>query len=174
LEILGGILVLIVMLLMSGIKVVKDSNRLVIYRFGKVVATKGAGTHLIVPLLESAETVDMRVMVVETPTITVTILERQTVNVSVICLFQVGDAKKAVTRVTDAKESTSAVLQTVLRSVLGNNDLQTLQSEQKNINKTLKSTLEKQTREWGLTIKSVEIKELLLVPAAPQLPTDSD
>jgi len=129
---------------------------------------------LIVPLLESAETVDMRVMVVETPTITVTILERQTVNVSVICLFQVGDAKKAVTRVTDAKESTSAVLQTVLRSVLGNNDLQTLQSEQKNINKTLKSTLEKQTREWGLTIKSVEIKELLLVPAAPQLPTDSD
>jgi len=160
LEILGGILVLAVMVLLSGIKVVKDNNRLVVYRFGRVVATKGAGVHLIVPIVESAECVDTRMMMLDTPILTVTTLDDQTVNVSAVCMFQVGDAKKAVTKVANATEATGTLAQTILRSVVGHNDLKTLQSEQRGINKRLKTALEKQTREWGINIKSVEIKTL--------------
>ena len=159
-EILGGILVLAVMVLLSGIKVVKDNNRLVVYRFGRVVATKGAGVHLIVPIVESAECVDTRMMMLDTPILTVTTLDDQTVNVSAVCMFQVGDAKKAVTKVANATEATGTLAQTILRSVVGHNDLKTLQSEQRGINKRLKTALEKQTREWGINIKSVEIKTL--------------
>jgi regulator of protease activity HflC (stomatin/prohibitin superfamily) len=160
LEIVGGILVLIVMLIFSGIKVVKDSNRLVIYRFGKVVATKGAGVHLVMPIFETAETVDTRVKVVETPEISATTLELETVMVSAICMFQVGDVAKAVTKVDDYVGATGAVVQTALRTAVSQNDLQTLQTEQKGINKRLKALAEKQTREWGVNIKSVEIKHL--------------
>jgi regulator of protease activity HflC (stomatin/prohibitin superfamily) len=169
LEIFGGIVVLAIMVLLSGIKVVKDNNRLVVYRFGRVVATKGAGVHLIVPILESAETVDTRMMMLDTPVLTATTLDGQTVNVSAVCMFQVGDAKKAVTKVANATEATGTLAQTILRSVVGHNDLKTLQSEQRGINKRLKTALEKQTREWGINIKSVEIKTLTTSPQQPAL-----
>ncbi len=162
-EIIGGILVLIVMLIFSGIKVVKDSNRLVIYRFGKVVATKGAGVHLVMPIFETAETVDTRVKVVETPEISATTLELETVSISAVCMFQVGDVAKAVTKVDDYVSATGAVVQTALRTAVSQNDLQTLQTEQKGINKRLKALAEKQTREWGVNIKSIEIKHLEVV-----------
>lgn len=168
-EIFGGIVVLAIMVLLSGIKVVKDNNRLVVYRFGRVVATKGAGVHLIVPILESAETVDTRMMMLDTPVLTATTLDGQTVNVSAVCMFQVGDAKKAVTKVANATEATGTLAQTILRSVVGHNDLKTLQSEQRGINKRLKTALEKQTREWGINIKSVEIKTLTTSPQQPAL-----
>ena len=161
-EIFGGIIVLAVMVLLSGIKVVKDNNRLVVYRFGRVVATKGAGVHLIVPIVESAETVDTRMMMLDTPLITATTLDDQIVDVTAICMFQVGDAKKAVTKVSNATEATGTLAQTVLRSVVGQNDLKTLQSEQRGVNKKLRTALEKHTREWGINIKSVEIKTLTL------------
>jgi regulator of protease activity HflC (stomatin/prohibitin superfamily) len=164
LEIIGGILVLIVMLIFSGIKVVKDSNRLVIYRFGKVVATKGAGVHLVMPIFETAETVDTRVKVVETPEITATTPELETVSISAVCMFQVGDVAKAVTKVDDYASATGAVVQTALRTAVSQNDLSTLQTEQKGINKRLKALAEKQTREWGVNIKSIEIKHLQVLP----------
>ncbi|MBS1992081.1 MAG: hypothetical protein JSS86_01325 [Cyanobacteria bacterium SZAS LIN-2] len=170
LEIIGGLIVLSIMVLLSGIKVVKDTNRLVIYRFGKVVATKGAGIHLIVPILESAETIDTRMMMLDTPTITVKTIDDKTVNVSAVCMFQVGDAKKAVTKVANVAEATGIQAQTVLRSVVAMNDLKTLETEQKNVNKRLRVALEKQTREWGINIKSMEIKSLKLEEqAAPAI-----
>ena len=162
-EIVGGIFVLIVMLILSGIKVVKDSNRLVIYRYGKVVATKGAGVHLVFPLLETSELVDTRVKTLTTPLLSASTLDLQNVNISAICMFQIGDAKRAVTRVDDSAVATEAVVQTVLRTVVGQNDLQTLLTEQRNINKRLKALAEKQTKEWGVNIKSVEIKDLATV-----------
>ena len=163
-EIIGGILVLIVMLIFSGIKVVKDSNRLVIYRFGKVVATKGVGMHLVMPLFETSETVDTRVKVVNTPELTATTLELEAVSVSAICMFQVGDVARAVTKVDDYVSATSAVVQTALRTAVSQNDLQTLLTEQKGINKRLKALAEKQTRDWGVNIKSIEITHLQVVP----------
>jgi regulator of protease activity HflC (stomatin/prohibitin superfamily) len=160
LEIFGGIIVLAIMILLSGIKVVKDNNRLVVYRMGRVVATKGAGVHLIVPILESAETVDTRMMMLDTPGITATTLDDQTINISAACMFQIGDAQKAVTKVANAAEATGTLAQTVLRSVVSQNDLKTLQGEHRGINKKLKTVMEKQTREWGINIKSLEIKTL--------------
>jgi regulator of protease activity HflC (stomatin/prohibitin superfamily) len=166
LEIFGGIIVLAIMVLLSGIKVVKDNNRLVVYRMGRVVATKGAGVHLIIPILESAETVDTRVMMLDTPLLTVTTLDNHSVDISAACMFQIADAKKAVTKISNAPEATLTMAQTVLRAVTGQNDLKTLQSEQKGINKKLKTALEKHTREWGINIKSMDIKTIALVATA--------
>jgi regulator of protease activity HflC (stomatin/prohibitin superfamily) len=160
LEIVGGIFVLAVMVLLSGIKVVKDNNRLVVYRMGRVVATKGAGVHLILPLLESAETVDTRMMMLDTPLLDATTLDKASVIVSAACMFQIGDAKKAVTKVANAPDATLTLAQTVLRTVVGQNDLKTLQNEQRGVNKKLKTAMEKVTREWGVNIKSMEIKTL--------------
>jgi regulator of protease activity HflC (stomatin/prohibitin superfamily) len=78
-------------------------------------------------------------------------------------MFQVGDVAKAVTKVDDYVSATGAVVQTALRTAVSQNDLQTLQTEQKGINKRLKALAEKQTREWGVNIKSIEIKHLEVV-----------
>jgi len=160
LEIIGGLIVLSIMVLLSGIKVVKDNSRLVVYRFGKVVATKGAGVHLILPILESAESIDTRMMMLDTPLVAAKTLDDRHVSISAVCMFQVGDAKKAVTKIANVAEATGIQAQTVLRSVVCQNDLRTLETEQKNVNKRLRMALEKQTREWGINIKSMEIKDL--------------
>jgi regulator of protease activity HflC (stomatin/prohibitin superfamily) len=75
-------------------------------------------------------------------------------------MFQIGDAKKAVTKVANAPDATLTLAQTVLRTVVGQNDLKTLQNEQRGVNKKLKTAMEKVTREWGVNIKSMEIKTL--------------
>ncbi|MBU6454301.1 MAG: hypothetical protein KGS72_21165 [Cyanobacteria bacterium REEB67] len=159
-EIFGGIVVLLFLIMLSGIKVVKDNTRLVVYRLGKVIATKGSGIHLIVPFLDSAELVDTRLMALETPVVKASTLDNRSVNIAAVCMFQVGDAKKAVTKVEDAAKATAGAAQLVLRNIVGQIDLNNLQTEQKGVNKKLKGALEKQTREWGINIKSVEIKDL--------------
>jgi len=77
-------------------------------------------------------------------------------------MFQIGDAKKAVTKVVNPAEATAALAQTVLRGVVAQNDWQTLQTQQRGVNSKLKLSMQKQTREWGVNIKSIEIKTLTM------------
>ena len=160
-EIFGGLIVLSFLILLSGVKVVKDSNRLVVYRMGRVVATKGAGVHLIMPFLESADIVDTRLMMLETPSISARTIDGAAVTLSAVCSFQISDAKKAVTGVEDAPQATATAAQTVLGQVVHQIDAASLKSETKGVNKKLKAALEKQTRAWGINIKSMEIKNVV-------------
>jgi regulator of protease activity HflC (stomatin/prohibitin superfamily) len=162
-EIFGGLFVLLFLILLSGVKVVKDGSRLVVFRMGRVVATKGAGVHMIMPFVESADIVDTRLMMLETPAVSARTIDGIAVTLSAICTFQISDAKKAVTGVEDAPKATAVAAQTGLSQVVQQIDAASLTTELKGVNKKLKAILTKQTQSWGITIKSVEVKNVQII-----------
>jgi regulator of protease activity HflC (stomatin/prohibitin superfamily) len=159
-EIVGGIIVLTIMVLLSGIKTVKEYDQLVVFRFGKVAGSKGPGLQMVIPLIEKAQTVDTRLITLAIPILEELTLDKASVKVSAVCLFQVVDARKAVTKIDDVSKATGELAQTTLRHVISQTDLRHLLSERGSVSGVLKSRLDRQTREWGVRIKSFEIKEV--------------
>ena len=168
-EIIGGILVLSIMILLSGIKVVKENSRLVVFRAGKLNGSKGPGVHLILPIIEHTELVDMRLMAQTTPVIECVSRDNFAVRLSAVCLYQVGDPLKLVGRVENLQEAMAAVVQKVLRSQVAEIDLEDLRGDGRKVSRRLKVELEKQTRAWGLKINSIDLADLQAFSAvAPQ------
>jgi regulator of protease activity HflC (stomatin/prohibitin superfamily) len=98
-EIVGGIIVFTIMLLLSGLKVVNEYDRLVVFRFGKAIEVKGTGVQLVVPLIDRVQVVDMRLVTMPVEFVEEDTLDNQTVRVSALCLFRVADPKKMVTKI---------------------------------------------------------------------------
>ncbi len=159
-EILGGIVVFTVMVLLSGIKVVKEYNQLVVFRFGKVVSAKGPGIHMVIPIIDQSQTVDTRIITFTTPVLEEMTLDHVSIKISAVCLFSVTDAKKAVSKIDDVEKATNELVQTSLRVVVSQHDLKHVMSDRGRMNGNLKVKLEKQTREWGVRIHTVEVKEI--------------
>lgn len=159
-EILGGILVLTIMVLFSGIKVVKEHDQLVVFRLGKLAYSLGPGVHLVVPLIDQSHTVDTRIVTITTPVLEELTCDHVTVKISAVCLFSVADAKRKISKIEDANKAVSELVQTSLRTIVSQHDLKHLISDRGRMNHALKSKLEKQTREWGLKINIIEIKEM--------------
>jgi regulator of protease activity HflC (stomatin/prohibitin superfamily) len=161
-EIIGGIVVLTIMVALSGIKVVKEHSQLVVYRFGRLISSRGPGVHLIVPIIDQAETVDTRIITLATPLLEEMTLDHASIKVSVVCLFHVVDAKKAVSKIDNVSKATEELVQATLRTVISQHDLKHLVSDRGRMNSVLKSKLEKQSREWGVRINTIEIKEVVI------------
>ncbi len=159
-EIVGGIIVLSIMILLSGVKVVREYDRLVVFRFGKLLGSREAGVHLVLPVVERAQTIDTRLTTLPLSMIEELTLDNISVRVSALCLFQVVDAAKAITKVDNPAKATGEVAQTSLRRVIGQHDLRHLLSDRRRVDFELKSILDKQTRAWGVRIHSIEIKEV--------------
>jgi regulator of protease activity HflC (stomatin/prohibitin superfamily) len=159
-EILGGIFVLIVMIVLSGIKVVKENYRLVVFRQGRLVGTKGPGMHLILPIVECGEMVDTRASSVTSPLVEAVTQDGRTVQVSAICMYQVADAGKAITVLDNLPEAMRALTQTSSRTVVLESSLADLRDEPKRAGRRLRMLLEKNSRNWGVKILSCEIGDL--------------
>lgn len=160
LEIIGGIVVLLIMILLSGIKVVKENSRLVVYHCGRLANSRGPGVHLILPVLESTELVDMRARALTTHHIECATRDGFDVRLTAVVMFQVGDPLKVVGRVADLDENVMALLLKVMREQTANFELETLRSDSRQVNRKLKSELEKQSRAWGLKINSVDLADV--------------
>lgn len=160
LEILGGMVVLIIMIVLSGLKTVKEHSQLVVFRYGKVVACKGPGLHLILPIIDNVEMIDTRIVELSIPAVVVTTLDGESLEISAQCLYQISDAKRTVTKIEDAKSATDFVTQSALRELARQNSAAFLKDETKRANIRLKSLIEKQTLSWGIRINAVEIVEI--------------
>lgn len=162
LEILGGIIVSAIMILLSGIKVVKDYNQLVVFRFGKLIDSKGPGVHLVVPFMDQVETVDTRIVTVATPTLEELTQDNVAIKISAACLFQIVDAKRTVSRVDDIDVAIAELTQSSLRSGVSQYSLRQIVTDRGKLNAFLKEKLEKQAKDWGIKIVAFEIKEINL------------
>lgn len=160
LEIIGGMIVLVVMIVLSGIKTVKEHTQLVVFRYGKVLDCKGPGLHLILPIIDNVELVDTRIVTLTIPLVVVTTLDGESLEMSAQCLYQISDAKRAVTKIEDARSATMFVTQSALRELARQNSAAFLKDETKRANSRLKSLIEKQTLSWGIRINAVEIEEI--------------
>jgi regulator of protease activity HflC (stomatin/prohibitin superfamily) len=161
-EIFGGIIVLTIMVVLSGIKVVKEHDRLVVFRYGKAILEKGPGVQLVLPMIDKAQVVDTRIITLPSHLIQAMTLDSMSVKVSVLCMYQIVDAKKAVTKVENISQAARELSEMALRTAVGNSDLRHLVSDRKRINFNLKNILDRQTKDFGIRIYKIELKDVRL------------
>lgn len=161
-EIVGGMLVLLLTVLFSGIKAVKDANALVIYRFGKISRCVGPGLQFVFPLIEKSETFDTRIITLPIEHLSEITMDHYPVNVSAVCFYQVADPKRCAAKIQDVGKAVEQACEVSMRTMVGQHDVRHLLSDKVRINWTLKTILERRLREFGVRVVSIEVKEVQL------------
>lgn len=146
--------------LLSGMRVVMEYQRGVVFRFGRLVKTKTAGLRWIIPFIDKMWKVDLRIVAMDVPSQDVITKDNVSLKVNAVIYFRVLDPEKAVIQVEQYLYATSQLAQTTLRSVLGEHELDQLLAEREQINKTLQEILDRHTDAWGIKISSVEVKHV--------------
>lgn len=156
-----GIVVLIVIVfVLSGLKVLNEYERAVVFRLGRLMDHRGPGVVFIVPLLERAQRIDLRTVTLDIPPQDVISKDNVTVKVSAVLYFRVLDPSKAVTEVRDYLFATLQLAQTTLRSVGGQTDLDDLLSQRDRLNAQIQEIIDLQTEPWGIKVMLVELKNI--------------
>ncbi len=159
-DLLIGIVFVAVIILASSIKIVKEYERGVIFRLGRLVGARGPGLFLVIPLFESMVKIDLRVCVFDIPPQEVITRDNVTANVNAVVYYRVLDPEKAVTEVERYDYATSQIALTTMRSVIGQAELDELLSERDKLNKQLQKTIDEATDPWGIKVSAVEIKDV--------------
>jgi regulator of protease activity HflC (stomatin/prohibitin superfamily) len=147
-------------ILFSAIRVLREYERGVIFRLGRLVGSKGPGLILIIPLLDRMVKVSLRTVAMDVPPQDVITKDNVSVKVNAVVYFRVLDAGKAIVEVQDYLYATSQLAQTTLRSILGQFELDELLSERERINEKLQAILDKHTDPWGIKVSLVEVKHI--------------
>ena len=151
-----------IMIILSGIKVVKEHDRMVVFKGGKAVSEKGPGVQLVLPVIEKAQMVDTRIVTLPSRLIQAITSDLMSVKVSALCMYHIVDAKRAVTKVENVNQAATELAEMALRTAVSNNDLRHLISDRKRINFNLKNILDRQTKDFGIRIDKIELKEVRL------------
>ena len=161
-EWLIGILFFALIVLASSIKVVKEYERGVIFRLGRLVGARGPGLFLIIPVFEIMVKVDLRVSVFDIPPQELITKDNVTTKVNAVVYYRVLDPEKAVTAVEQYQYATSQIALTTIRGVIGQAELDELLAERDKLNKELQQIIDEATDPWGIKVSAVEIKDVEL------------
>jgi len=151
-------------LLVNMIKVLREYERGVIFRLGRLIGAKGPGLIILIPIVDKIVRVDLRVITYDVPSQDVITRDNVSVKVNAVVYFQVVDANKAIVSVANFFEATSQIAQTTLRSVLGQVELDDLLTNREKINAELQRIIDDQTEPWGIKVSVVEVKNVDLPP----------
>jgi len=154
--------ILCAIFLPAAIKILREYERGVIFRLGRLLGTKGPGIFVIIPFVDRMVKVDLRVITMDVPYQEVITKDNVTVKVNAVVYFRVLDPESSVIKVLDFIRATSQISQTTLRSVLGQSELDDLLSQREKLNQILQKTIDEQTDPWGIKVTTVEIKEVEL------------
>ena len=160
LGVLIGVGLLAVLLLASAIRVLREYERGVVFRLGRLIAQKGPGLIVLIPVIDRMVKIDLRTITLNIPPQEVITRDNVPARVNAVAYFRVVEANDAVVEVEDYLTATSEISQTTLRSVLGKADLDTLLSERERLNEDLQRIIDDQTEPWGIKVSIVEIKDV--------------
>ena len=157
-----GVLVVFVALsiLANAIRVVREYERLVVFRLGLLVGERGPGLILLIPILERAVKVGLRTVTMDVPAQDVITKDNVSVKVNAVIYFRVIDSSRAIVQVENFLYATSQIAQTTLRSILGQQELDELLSEREKLNQALQQVIDRQTEPWGVKVSNVEVKNV--------------
>jgi regulator of protease activity HflC (stomatin/prohibitin superfamily) len=162
-----ALLVVIIMVLAVGvalaassIRILREYERAVVFRLGRMIETKGPGLVLLVPAIDRMVRVSLRTVTLNVPPQDIITRDNVTARVDAVVYFRVVDANAAVVQVESYLKATSQIAQTTLRSVLGKADLDALLSEREALNEELQRIIDDQTEPWGIKVSTVEIKDV--------------
>ncbi|HOW82769.1 MAG TPA: slipin family protein [Spirochaetota bacterium] len=156
-----SIIIFGLLLLISSIKIIKEYERAVVFRLGRLLKkSKGPGIIIIIPFIDKWVRVNLRLIAMDVPPQDVITKDNVSVKVNAVVYFRVIDPNKAITEVDDYLYATSQLSQTTLRSILGMVELDDLLSNREHINQELQSVLDTQTDPWGIKVSAVEVKHV--------------
>lgn len=154
------VVVFLLLILTSAVKVLREYERGVIFRLGRLIAQKGPGLILLIPIIDQIERVDLRTVTLNVPPQEVITRDNVTVRVNAVAYFRVIDPNRAITEVENYLLATSQISQTTLRSVLGKAELDSLLAERERLNVELQQIIDEQTEPWGVKVTTVEVKDV--------------
>ncbi len=153
---------LAVILLANAVRVLREYERGVVFRLGRLLGAKGPGLVLLIPVIDKMVRVDLRTITLNIPPQEVITRDNVPARVNAVAYFRVVDSIRSVVEVENFLEATSQISQTTLRSTLGKADLDTLLSERERLNEDLQQIVDEQTEPWGIKVSVVEIKDVEL------------
>jgi len=144
----------------SSVRVLREYERGVIFRLGRLIAQKGPGLILLIPLIDRIVKVDLRTVTLNIPPQEVITRDNVPASVNAVAYFRVIDPRKAIVEVENYLLATSQISQTALRSVLGKAEFDQLLSERERLNEELQGIIDESTEPWGVKVSAVEIKDV--------------
>ena len=151
---------IIVLLILSGVKILNEYERGVVFRLGRIVEPKGPGFKWIIPMVDKMTKISLRIITMDVPPQDIITKDNVSVKVNAVVYFRVVDPVKAVIQVENYLYSTSQLAQTTLRSILGQVELDGLLAERETLNIKLQEVLDKHTDPWGIKVTLVEVKDV--------------
>jgi regulator of protease activity HflC (stomatin/prohibitin superfamily) len=156
------IIILAAIILPQMIRILREYERGVIFRLGKLLGTKGPGLILLIPIVDRIVKIDLRVVTIDVSRQEVMTRDNVPVTVDAVVYFRVIDPEAAVVKVEDFLRATSLISQTTLRSVIGQAELDELLAQRERINVQLQEIIDRQTDPWGIKVTTVEVKDVVL------------
>ena len=163
-ETVGVIVVgfIILIILASSIKVVREYERVVVFRLGRLIGSKGPGVVIILPVLDRIRKIDLRLLTLDIPKQRIITKDNVTVDVDAVVYFRVNDANQAVVKVQDYVLATSLLSQTTMRDVIGQVEFDEVLTKREELNKRLQAILDEVTEPWGIKVSAVSIKDVAI------------
>jgi regulator of protease activity HflC (stomatin/prohibitin superfamily) len=156
------VLLVVILILSQSIKMVNEYERVVIFRLGRLSGVKGPGIFLIIPIVDKAIKIDLRIVAIDIPKQAVITRDNVTVEVDAVVYYKVVEPGAAITQVENYMFVTSTLSQTTLRDVLGQMEFDELLSERESINKKIQDLLDTYTDPWGIKVTGVTIRDVAL------------
>ncbi|HXQ21591.1 MAG TPA: slipin family protein [Candidatus Acidoferrales bacterium] len=154
------VVVVLVILLASGLKIVREYERAVVFRLGRLTPARGPGIIYVIPFIEQLSRLDLRTITLDVPSQDVITCDNVSIKVNAVLYFRVVDANRAVVEVQNYLYATSQLAQTTLRSVCGQANLDELLAERDKFNARLQEILDQHTEPWGIKVVLVEVKHI--------------
>jgi len=149
-----------IIILSNAIKVLREYERGVVFRLGRLIRAKGPGIIFLIPIVDRLVRVSLRTVVLDVPPQDVITQDSVSIKVNAVVYFRVIDPQKAIVQVENFLAATSQISQTTLRSVLGQSELDDLLSQRDKINHKLQQIIDANTEPWGVKVSNVEVKQI--------------
>ncbi len=156
----AAVAVLVLWLVISALRVLREYERGVIFLLGRFWKVKGPGLIIVIPIIQQMVRVELRTVVLDVPTQDVISRDNVSVKVNAVLYYRVIDPERAIIQVEDFRNATSQLAQTTLRSVLGQHELDEMLAERDKLNADIQRLLDDQTDAWGIKVANVEIKHV--------------
>ncbi len=158
------LILFVIFILANAIKILREYERGVVFRLGRLINSKGPGIIFLIPIVDRMTKISLRTVVMDVPSQDIITKDNVSLKVNAVVYFRVVQAEKAVVEVADYLFATSQISQTTLRSILGQSQLDEILSEREKINRELQKIIDEQTEPWGVKVTSVEVKQVDLPP----------
>jgi regulator of protease activity HflC (stomatin/prohibitin superfamily) len=159
---IGGIIVAVFLFLWASVKVLKEYERGVVFRLGRLIGAKGPGLFLLIPVVDKMVRMDLRVVTMSVERQELMTRDNVPTTVDAVLYFRVVNPNDAVTKVENFVSATSLISQTTLRSVIGQSELDDLLAHRDKINQSLQQIIDQHTEPWGVKVSAVEVRDVVL------------